>query len=179
MGVPDAFDVKKRQPKRAAKRRPRKTVVSRLLDTIPFAALSTVALAGWSLYQYSDQSDRELRKLVFAEQLQVYKDLTASASELATWDSDSVDTKAYQVKYRQFRQLMISRASLLQDVHVEREVVEFWHLLERYEPTNPEVTQQELVNSTIKMSFAARDALQRTWGRKLPELKRINVIPDK
>lgn len=163
------------KPLKSRSIRRRVSLFAKMVRTVPFAALWTVVLAVWGVYQYADQSDRELRKVIFAEQLQTYKDLTLCASELATWDNDSIITKAYAKKYIQFRQLMISKATLLQDVAVEAEVKNFWRLIERYEPNSLGVTQRDLVNSTISMSFASREALQRIWGSELPELERIGI----
>lgn len=144
------------------------------------AFLLSLAMAGITIYQYSDAKEKEFKKLFYEERFRTYSELSETVARLATLPPKSKERIEATQRYWQ---LVFGKANFVGDAEVQDALLETskWvtYCVEGKVPS----PEKDLCNPVagnahaIHVSKAARNSLVRTWHVPLDSLNKNDLIP--
>jgi len=127
---------------------------------------------GYGVFQFFAQQERQYRQKVYEDQLDLYKEVVDLSSKIATADVDSIGSNSFMEVSRKFDQLFYGKMILFEDSAVERAMINFQNIKQKYIDDVKKIHQRDVQESCVNLGLACRNSLQKTWGLKLQELTR-------
>ena len=146
----------------------------KIWDLIIKVVSSILAISSivFGVYKFTEQNERELRKKIYEEQYEIYSETIELAAHLSTTDDlDSVSLKNFQITRHKFEVLYYGKLCLIQDITVEKAIVNFHDALIRFESGDSSIEPETLQQLSINLANAFRRSLEKTWGISFPELR--------
>lgn len=134
-------------------------------------AILAITSIFFGVHKFTEQNERELRKKIYEEQYEIYSETINLTAILATTDLDSTNSESFRNTRHEFEVLYYGKLCLIQDITVEKAIVNFHDALIRFEGGDESVEIETLQQLSIDLANAFRRSLEKTWGIELPELR--------
>jgi len=136
-------------------------------------ALIAVLGFAYGIYQFLVQQERQYRQKIYESQLEFYKDVIDLASQIAITSPDSVDNNTSKKNSQKFDEYYYGKMTFFEDTAVEKAMKDFKDIKDGYTVFHrPSVKIRDVQMGCLKLGYACRNSLQKTWGLQLQELKR-------
>ncbi|MBJ6109474.1 hypothetical protein JAO73_10645 [Hymenobacter sp. BT523] len=139
--------------------------ILKLLSTL----LPTIAFC-FALYQYVDQNERDFRKSVYEKQASYYEAMSEAVADIIVRldgpesFAELINSKEYKLSRYKFMTLYYGKLNLIESPEVERSVIRFRDLLERYEANDADIRLSDIKLAGLSVSEVCSKSLQKTWG---------------
>jgi hypothetical protein len=106
------------------------------------------------------QTAKEYRKAFYEKQLQFYIEATEVTATIATEEKGSED---YIKAKKNFYRLFWGKLSIVEDKTIERRMMQFHNLLEKYEQNGSTVTKRNLQQASLNLAHDASRYTINVW----------------